>query len=141
MVVTPGRVRMTLTQKFAVCEHYAQNKHLSLSALAMWAHETLKLPKAPAKSTMRLILGSPPTACLVHERPRSKTIQPVTSPELEQKLLQWIRFCESSSLTIVTQHTIRYKAERIRNVMLPQVDSQATAAKRLRLPNSYVGAR
>lgn len=112
--MTPrARARMTAADKLALRLHSAANPRLTQQDLAQWATKTFQLPTVPCRATLSRILNSAePTT--VPNRPKQKTQHRVTSADLEDKLIAWIRRCEQHKLPVVTGATVVAKAEKLR---------------------------
>nr|CCA26707.1 AlNc14C404G11403 [Albugo laibachii Nc14] len=85
------------------------------SALGYRAVTAFRFPHAPSQTPIHRILTGKDINSV---SPAQKLHQPVLCSQLEVILLKWVRDCKHYNMPVVTDATIRVKAEKIREVLL-----------------------
>lgn len=78
----------------------------------------VQLLKEPSAAAMHALAKTPVSIEGAAMRPLRKTAQRVSSPDLEDKVVQWIGACEILKLPVVARATIRAKAKKVRVSMM-----------------------
>nr|CCA21779.1 conserved hypothetical protein [Albugo laibachii Nc14] len=102
------RARMTHAQKEQLRAYFESHSDLTQHKLDAWAKVTFKLAVKPSRKMIYRVLDTPSNVTV--RNPECKTKHTVSSSELEERLLLWIRQCEDYKLPIITADTIQAKA-------------------------------
>ena len=103
---------MTHAQKEQLRVYFEAHSDLTQLMLAAWAKGTFKLAVTTSRKMIYRVLNTPSNVTV--RNPECKTKHTVSSSELEERLLLWIRQCEDYRLPIITGATIQAKAAKIR---------------------------
>nr|CCA22283.1 putative CENPB/ARS binding proteinlike protein [Albugo laibachii Nc14] len=110
------RASMTHAGNLTLRAYHSAHPELTHEVLALWANTKFRLSAVPSRMTLSRVLNNHASA--FDSNSARKTNIRVTSPELEKRLLLWIRQCEQYKLPIVTGATIRAKADKIRRELV-----------------------
>nr|CCA23000.1 AlNc14C175G8112 [Albugo laibachii Nc14] len=110
MPIKAQRARMTPALELTLSAYHNPLSELTREVLVVSVNAKSKFSVDPYTMTLSRVLYKHVSAFdLIYAR---KTNHRVTYPELEERLLLWIRHCEQYKLPILTSATIREKADR-----------------------------
>nr|CCA28333.1 AlNc14C2315G13214 [Albugo laibachii Nc14] len=108
--------RMTHVEKLTLRACHNAHPELKQEVLAVWATTNFRISVVPSRMTLSRVLNNHVSA--FDSNSALKPNHRVTSPEIDERLLLWIRQCEQYKLPIVTGATIRAKADKIRRELV-----------------------
>ncbi|KAG9398960.1 hypothetical protein AC1031_012339, partial [Aphanomyces cochlioides] len=91
---------MTAKVKSKIISHFQQNPRLTLRELCEWAYATQNIPSMPSTAAMSRALKKPVDHKTLKCHPNMKVRQPLTCPELEAELEEWIDDCEDYRISL-----------------------------------------
>ncbi|KAF0696620.1 Aste57867_12645 [Aphanomyces stellatus] len=104
------KMRMTLTDKHALCTESASRPTATYNELAAWAFQTFNLATTPTKATIGNILKRHRDLPTRADSKARSIDRPVKLHEVETKLVEWVLRCEELGVCI-TGELIRQQAK------------------------------
>nr|CCA25193.1 AlNc14C280G10105 [Albugo laibachii Nc14] len=102
------RARMTHAGKLKLRAYHNAHPDFPQEVLSVWVKAMFRLSVVPSRMTLSRVLNN--HVSTFDPNSARKTNHRVTSPELEERLLLWIRQCEQYKLAIVTDESAKLNA-------------------------------